>query len=33
VPYQLIGKAVEVRETKDRVRVYVGPREVAATTR
>ena len=30
VPYQLIGKAVEVRETKDHVRVYVGPREVAA---
>src|SRR6185436_4202729 len=29
VPYQLIGKAVEVRETKDHVRVYVGPREVA----
>jgi hypothetical protein len=29
VPYQLIGKTVEVRETKDRVRVFVGPREVA----
>jgi hypothetical protein len=29
VPYQLIGKAVEVRETKDQIRVYVGPREVA----
>lgn len=29
VPYQLIGKAVEVRETKDKVRVFVGPREVA----
>jgi len=29
VPFQLIGKAVEVRETKDQVRVFVGPREVA----
>jgi transposase len=29
VPYQLIGKPVEVRETKDKVRVFVGPREVA----
>jgi hypothetical protein len=29
VPYQLIGKAVEVRETKDQVRVFLGPREVA----
>lgn len=29
VPYQLIGKAVEVRETKDQVRVFIGPREVA----
>ena len=29
VPYQLIGKAVEVRETKDKVRVFIGPREVA----
>ena len=29
VPYQLIGKAVEVRETKDKVHVFVGPREVA----
>jgi hypothetical protein len=29
VPYQLIGKAVEVRETKDKLRVFVGPREVA----
>ena len=29
VPYQLIGKAVEVRETKDQLRVFVGPREVA----
>jgi hypothetical protein len=39
VPWQLIGKAVEVRETKDTIRVFVGPREVAvhdkviATTR
>jgi transposase len=30
VPYKLIGKAVEVRETKDQVRVFIGPREVAA---
>jgi transposase len=29
VPYQLIGKAVEVRETRDHIRVFVGPREVA----
>jgi hypothetical protein len=29
VPYQLIGKAVEVRETKDKIRVFLGPREVA----
>jgi hypothetical protein len=29
VPYQLIGKAVEVRETKDKVHAFVGPREVA----
>jgi len=29
VPYQLIGKPVEVRETKDKVRVFRGPREVA----
>jgi hypothetical protein len=29
VPYQLVGKAVEVRETKDKVRVFLGPREVA----
>jgi Mu transposase, C-terminal domain len=29
VPYQLIGKAVEVRETKDQIRVFRGPREVA----
>jgi transposase len=29
VPYQLVGKAVEVRETKDHVRVFRGPREVA----
>jgi hypothetical protein len=29
VPYQLVGKAVEVRETKDKIRVFVGPREVA----
>jgi hypothetical protein len=29
VPYQLVGKAVEVRETKDHIRVFRGPREVA----
>lgn len=29
VPYLLIGKPVEVRETKDHIRVFVGPREVA----
>jgi hypothetical protein len=29
VPYQLIGKPVEVRETKDKIRVFIGPREVA----
>jgi transposase len=29
VPYQLIGRQVEVRETKDRVRIYEGPRLVA----
>lgn len=29
VPYQLIGKAIEVRETKDKIRVFVGPREAA----
>lgn len=29
VPYQLIGRQVEVRETKDKVRIYEGPRLVA----
>ena len=29
VPYQLIGRQVEVRETKDHIRVFIGPREVA----
>jgi transposase len=29
VPYQLIGKPVEVRESKDKIRVFRGPREVA----
>jgi len=29
VPYQLIGKPVEVRETKDHIRIFVGPRQVA----
>ncbi len=30
VPYQLIGRQLEVRETKDRVEVYHGPRLVAS---
>ena len=30
VPYELIGRQVEVRETKDRVLLYHGPRELAA---
>jgi hypothetical protein len=29
VPFQLIGKSVEVRETEDKLRVFLGPREVA----
>jgi hypothetical protein len=29
VPYQLIGKPVEVRESRDTIRVFRGPREVA----
>jgi transposase len=29
VPYQLIGRQVEVRETKDHIRVFLGPRQVA----
>jgi transposase len=33
VPYQLIGRRVEVRETKDKVRVFEGPREVAVHER
>jgi len=33
VPYQLIGKAVEVRESNDTVRVFIGPREVAVHDR
>lgn len=33
VPYQLIGRPVEVRETKDHVRVFLGPREVAVHDR
>ena len=33
VPYALIGRPVEVRETKDRILVTVGPREVAAHAR
>jgi hypothetical protein len=30
VPYLLIGRQVEVRETKDRIDVYQGPRQVAS---
>jgi hypothetical protein len=33
VPYRLIGRAVEVRETRDHVRVFIGPREVAVHDR
>ncbi len=33
VPYQLIGRPVEVRETKDTIRVFVGPRQVAIHAR
>lgn len=33
VPYQLIGKPVEVRETKEHIRVFVGPRQVAVHDR
>lgn len=30
VPYELIGRRVEIRETKDRLLVYLGPRELAS---
>jgi hypothetical protein len=33
VPYQLIGRRLEVRETKDRIEVFHGPRLVAAHVR
>ncbi len=33
VLYQLIGRPVEVRETKDTIRVFVGPRQVAIHAR
>jgi len=33
VPYQLIGRRVEVRETKEHVRVFEGPRQVAVHER
>ena len=33
VPYQLIGRRVEVRETKDQVRIFAGPRQVAVHDR
>lgn len=29
VPYELLGRRVEVRETKHKIEVYVGPRKVA----
>jgi len=33
VPYEIIGRTVEVRETKDRIEVYLGPRVVASHLR
>jgi transposase len=33
VPWQLIGRQIEVRETKDRLDVYLGPRRVASHER
>jgi transposase len=33
VPYQLMGRRVEVRETKDRIIIYDGPREVTSHER
>jgi transposase len=33
VPYSLIGRSIEVRETLDRVDLYVGPRRVATHIR
>lgn len=33
VPYQLIGRQLEVRETKDRVEIFEGPRQVASHLR
>ncbi|MCC6846938.1 MAG: IS21 family transposase [Deltaproteobacteria bacterium] len=33
VPYQLVGRRVEVRETKDQVRIFDGPRQVAVHAR
>ena len=30
MPYLLIGRQLEVRETKDRIEVYQGPRQVAS---
>jgi Mu transposase, C-terminal domain len=32
-PYRLIGRRVEVRETKDRIEIFVGPRLVASHAR
>jgi hypothetical protein len=33
VPYQLIGRRLEVRETKDRIEIFHGPRLVASHAR
>jgi len=33
VPYRLMGRELEVRELKDRVEIYDGPRQVASHTR
>jgi hypothetical protein len=33
VPYQLVGRRVEVRETKDQVQIFDGPRQVAVHER
>jgi len=33
VPYQLVGRRVEVRETKDQVQIFEGPRQVAVHER
>lgn len=33
VPYQMIGREVEIRESKDRIDVYEGPRRIASHQR